>query len=73
MPPQYGVWLDEHQRHAPAAPRVGQEDPEDAVTALEARTPDGALQGFQLLPQCDVFENQFLMPAAGQGQRSRDQ
>jgi hypothetical protein len=73
MPPQHGVWLDEHQRRSPAMPKVGQEDPECPVTALEARTPDGALQGFQLLPQRDVFEDQFLMPAAGQRQRSRHQ
>jgi hypothetical protein len=26
-----------------------------------------------LLPQGDVFEDQFPMPAAGQGQRSRHQ
>ena len=73
MPPQNGLRLDEHQRRSPAAPGVGQEEPEHSIVPLEVRTPPGALQRSQLVPQRNVFEDQFLMPAAGQRQRSRDQ
>jgi hypothetical protein len=30
-------------------------------------------QGAQLLPQREVFEDDFVMPAAGKRERSRDQ
>jgi hypothetical protein len=61
------------KRCAPAAPRVGQQNPEQPVTRPKPGTPDGAFQRPQLLPQGDLFEDQLLMPAAGQGQRPRDQ
>jgi hypothetical protein len=70
MPPQNSGWLDEHQRRAPAAPRSGQEDPKYPVGAPEARTPDSALQGSQLLAQRDVLKDQFVMSAARQGEGS---
>jgi hypothetical protein len=71
MPPQHGVWLDDHQRRSPSAPHGGQQDPEDPVTVLEARRPAGASHGVELLPQREVLQDHFVMPAAGE--RSRDQ
>ena len=73
MPSQHGVRLDEHQCGAPAVPGAGQKDPEQPVLFLEVRSSPGAMQGTKLVPERDVFEDQFPMPAAGQGQRSRDQ
>jgi len=49
MPPQDSFRLDDHQCRVPAPPTMGQDDPEDPVIALEARSPDRALHGSQLL------------------------
>jgi hypothetical protein len=73
MPPQHGVWLDDHQRRSPSAPHGGQQDPEDPVTVLEAGMSAGASQGMQLLPQSEVLHDHFVMLAAGERERSRDQ
>ena len=72
MPPDHSVWLDDHQHRSPPAPHGGPQDPEDPVTVLEVGRPDGASQGVELLPPRGVFEDQFVMPAAGQRQRSCD-
>ena len=73
MPAQDGVRLDEHQSRTPAAPGRGQQDPQQPVTVAEARPFEGALQRPQLMPKGDVFEDDFLMPTAGHGDRPQQQ
>jgi hypothetical protein len=43
-----------------------------AIPFSEHWTRSRACQGMDLLAECEVLEHQFVMPAAGQGKRSRD-
>ncbi len=73
MPSHHGVGPDEHERRAPVPPRLGQHDPKQPIAPPEMRTADRAFQRVELLAECEVLEDQFVMSAAGQGQRSRHQ
>ena len=66
MPSHHGVGLDEHERRAPVPPRPGQYDPKQPVSRPELRTADRAFQCVELLAECEVLEDQFVMSAAGQ-------
>ena len=72
MPSHDRVGLDDHEGRAPVPPRLGQHDPKEAIPSPENRTRSRACQGMELLAECEVLEHQFVMPAAGQGKRSRD-
>jgi hypothetical protein len=72
MPSHDGVGLDDHEGRAPVPPRLAQHDPKEAIPSPENRTRSRACQGMELLAECEVLEHQFVMPAAGQGKRSRD-
>ncbi len=49
---------------------VREEHPEHPVDRPELRTFGGALQRSELLPEGEVFKEQFMMSAARQGERS---
>jgi hypothetical protein len=70
MPSHDGLGLNENQCRPPAAPSPSQQHPEHPVTSPEVRPRDRPLQGSQLVPQGKILENDFLMPAAGQGDRA---
>jgi hypothetical protein len=73
MPSHDGLGLNEDQRRPPAAPSPSQQHPEHPVTSAEVSALDRPLQGSQLVPQGKILENDFLMPAAGQGDRAQEQ
>jgi hypothetical protein len=70
MPSHHGVRPDEHERRAPALPRLGQYEPQQPIARAELRTADRAFQRVELLAEREVLEDQFVMSAAGQGQRA---
>jgi hypothetical protein len=72
VPSHDGVGLDDHEGRAPVPPRLGQHDPKEAIPVPENRTRACACHGMELLPECEVFEHHFVVPAAGQSKRSRD-
>src|SRR4029077_20030164 len=59
-------------RGAPPPPCCGQRDPEQPVPASNSRSSAGTLQRYQLLPQCQVFKNQFVVSTAGQRDAAGD-
>jgi hypothetical protein len=73
MPPHDGVRLHKDQRRAPVPPEASQSDPKQSVSRLEVRAFGDAFQRRELLPQCQVFQNQFPMAAERQCQRAPDQ
>jgi len=72
VPSHHSVGLDEHERRAPAPPRLGQHYPKQPVSAAEMRACNRAPQRGQLLAQCEVLEDQFVMSAASQRQGGDD-
>jgi hypothetical protein len=72
MPSHDGVGPDEHEGRAPVPPRLGQHDPEQAIPSPETRAFSRACEGMELLAESEVLEHQFVVAAAGQGERSRD-
>jgi hypothetical protein len=72
-PPHHSVGSDEHERRAPVPPRLGQHDPKQPISLSELWMADRACQRVELLPECEVLEDQFVMSAASHGQRSRHQ
>ena len=69
MPSHHGFGLDEHERCAPISPRLGQDNPKQAISPPELRPADRAFQRVKLLAEREVLEDQFVMSAAGQRQR----
>ena len=70
MPSHHRVGLDEHERRAPAPPRLGQYDPKQPISLPESGTADRAFQRVKLLAEREVLEDQFVVSATGQGQRA---
>ncbi len=71
-PSHDGVGLHEYQRRSPVQPRLGRHDPKQPISPLKRRTLDGAFHGVELLPQREVFKNQFLVPTACQRHGSNE-
>ena len=72
MPSHHGVGPDEHERRAPAPPRLCQDDPKQPVARPERRPGAPAFEGVELLAEREVLEDQFAMAAAGQRQRTNE-
>jgi hypothetical protein len=70
MPTHHGVGLDEDDRRAPLPPRLSQRDSEQPVPPPKRRTGAPAFQRAELLAQGEVLEDQGMMSATGQRQRS---
>jgi len=58
LPADDGLGLDDRDGIRPAAPQLGQQDPEQPVGASQAWTRRRALENGQLLPQREVLEHQ---------------
>ena len=67
MPSHDGVGLDDDQGRPPPQPHACQEHPKHAVTRADVRSPHATLQGAQLVSQCQILEDDVVMPAPGQG------
>jgi hypothetical protein len=72
MPPENGVRLHDHQRRAPVLPDPRQGDPKQSIATFEARAVRGTFHRRQLLPQRQVFQDQFSMAAKRQRQCAGD-
>jgi hypothetical protein len=72
MPVHDGLWSNKHYRRAPVRPDASQGDPKQPVTRLQARAPVRPLHRHQLLPERQVFQDQFSMSAESQRQRPTD-
>ena len=72
MPSHHGVGLDEHERRAPVPPGLGHHDPKQPISLPELRTADTAPQRIELLAEREVFEDQLVMSAAGQPDRTNE-
>jgi hypothetical protein len=73
MPTENGVGLNEDQRRPPAAPRAGEQHPEHPIRRTNAKPLDASWQGSQLVSQGDILKDDFLVSAAGQGDRAEEQ
>jgi hypothetical protein len=73
MPPHDSVRLHQDQRRAPVPPEASQSDPKQSVSRLEVQACGGAFQRRELLPQCQVLQDQFPMSAERQRHRAADQ
>ena len=72
MPSHHGVRLNDRQRRPPIRPDSGQDDPKQPVARPEVRALCPACHRRQLLPQRQIFQDQFLMAAQGQRHRAAD-
>jgi hypothetical protein len=72
MPPHDRVRPHKDHRRAPVPPDATQGDPKQSVACLEVRTRGRTSQRHELLPQGQVFQNQFAMAAQRQCQRAAD-
>jgi hypothetical protein len=70
MPSHDGVGLDEHERRAPAPPRLGQHDPKQPISPPEIETFARASARVELLAEREVLEDKFVMSAASQRHRA---
>ena len=73
MPPHNSVRLDQYQSRPPPNPDGGQDNPEQPISLAKARSYARAFGRAELLPKGDILKNQFVMPAAGEGERPREQ
>ena|SRR5438876_1014284 len=69
MPPDHRVGLDEHERRTPPPPRLGQDDPRQAISPPETRTCARAFHSVELLSKGDILNDQFVVSTTGQRQR----
>ncbi len=73
MPAHHGVRLNEHQRRAPVPPESSKHNPKQSIARQEARAFGRAFRRHQLLPQGEVLQHQFVMPAECERQSAADQ
>ena len=73
MPAYDGLGLHEDQGRSPPPPRGRQDHPKYAVAGAEIRPLHGTLQGPQLVSEGNIFEDDVLVPAAGQGDCAEEQ
>ena len=72
MPSHDRVWPHEYDGGAPVPPDSSQGDPEQPVARLQVGTRGRPFHRHQLLPQRQVLQHQFSMPAEPQRQRTTD-
>jgi hypothetical protein len=67
MPADDGLWLDEDQRTFPFRPEPSQYHPEQSIRRSETGLRVPLLQGSELLPQGQVFQEQIATRTNGPG------
>ena len=73
MPLHNGVRLDQYQSRPPPNPDGGNDNPEQPISLAKARLYARAGESAELLPKGDILKNQFVMPAASEGERPSEQ
>jgi hypothetical protein len=71
MPADDGVRLHDNQRGAPVPPTLRESHPKESVASAEVAS-RRSVKGRQLLPQCQVFQDQFPMAAERQRECADD-
>jgi hypothetical protein len=69
MPADDGVRLHDHQRRAPVVPTSREDHPKESVACPETAS-RRSVEGRQLLPQREVFQDQFPVAAERQHEGS---
>jgi hypothetical protein len=72
MPPQHRLGLHDHQRGAPLAPPLGQEDPKESVAVTERWALTRSGQRGQLLTERGILERDGSVSATEQSDRSEE-
>jgi hypothetical protein len=70
MPAHDGLWANKAYSRAPVRPEASQGNPKQPVTRLQARATVRSLHHQQLLPECQVLQDQFSMSTESQRQRT---
>jgi hypothetical protein len=60
VPPDHGLGLDDGQGAAPAWPQPSQENPDQSVLIVQARTLPRAIENLELMTESDDLEDKGL-------------
>jgi hypothetical protein len=71
MPTNDRLRIDEHERLLPSIPETTGEYPEDSVNRSNPGSGMLALQHRQLLPECEIFQEQALMRLQAAGEQAQ--
>jgi hypothetical protein len=73
MPPQQGIWLNDHEGLLPRLNQPGQQDQEDAIGVRACGPFHLSLEDDELLPQEGIFGDQLCLASAKIGEGGQRQ